>query len=399
MNNNKSFTTIVNYLFIFLSINYILIVYFITKFDNAGYGLIFLSLLVLLLNKDDFQILQGQKPIVFWLLWCIFAFLNYYVHPHSFSKMPVFELYRKIFIPLIVLTVVTKEYKRNANGLLWLCFITHIMHLATGYFFDKGIFYRGGDEEHLLGNSYAIISSFSIFYMSLLNRVKKLSNILYIVLSIVVVVALSMLGTRKAFGAGLLMIMFWVLSLFELKKIWSWILVGVFFYFGILGYNYLMEYTFMGERMELLEVQQEIELPPDAPKFLQKFGDRGPHYYYGWQIFKSHPLIGVGANQANVKGIYIHTEYMAQLADNGIVGFSLFFLLYFWVIKRVLKKQKMNKSIGRCMLGGLVSILFLFSTAWGWCFSQYFICLGVLVGYCQNGYNGQNYKYINNNNG
>lgn len=385
--NNSRLTTTINYFFVFLSINYPLITIFITKIDSAGYGLVFLSILVLMCNIKDFQIIQGKKPIMFWLLWCILAFMSYYVHPHTFSTMSIIKLYRRIFIPLIALTVVTIEYKKNSNGLLWLCFITHTIFLVAGYYFDKGILYRDLGEDNTLGNAYSVISSFSIFYLMLLNRAKKLSTFFFIVIASIVILVLAMSGTRKAFGAGVLLLVFWTMSQLKLKNIWSWILVAVIIAVGIVGYNYLMENTFMGQRMEALEKQQEQILPVNAPGFLHLLGDRAPHYYFGWLTFLSHPLFGVGTGQANVNGaVYIHSEYIAQLADNGIFGFVLFFSFYFWIIKNVLKKQKKDKTIGRCMLGGLVAMLFLFTTAWGWEFPHYFICLGVLVGYCQNGY-------------
>ena len=79
VSNYKSF---INYLFIFLAINYNLLVKFVVKIDYTGYGLIFLSLIVFLTNFSAVQRLQSKKPIVFWLIWCIFALINYYLHPH-----------------------------------------------------------------------------------------------------------------------------------------------------------------------------------------------------------------------------------------------------------------------------------------------------------------------------
>lgn len=386
MNNNR-LATFINYLFIFLVINYTLIVRFITHVDSAGYVLIFLSILVFVFNARSFNSLQFRKPIIFWLIWCMYAFLNYYAHPHINISLSGVALYRRIFVPLIVLIVVVKEYQRNTNGLFWICFITHAVFMAAGYYFDRGVLYRDLGEENSLGNAYAIISSFTIFYLMLLNHAKKVPTVIFLVLAGFVVFVLAMSGTRKAFGAGVLLLAFWGWSQLNMKRIRSWVLVGVLIVVGLWGYDYLMENTFVGQRMEYLEEQQEkVLLPSDAPKFLQLFGDRAPHYYHGWLIFQSHPLFGVGANQANVNGIYFHSEYIAQLADNGIVGFALFFALYLWVLIKLVIRNKKDKGFGRSMLGGLACLLFLFLTAWAWEFPRYFICLGVLVGYCLYGY-------------
>jgi len=386
MSSNDKWITRINYLFVFLVINYSLIVKYIIHVDYAGYGLLFLSILVFVINARSFNSLQLRKPILFWLIWCVYAFLNYYMHTHS-VPMSVLVLYRRVFIPLIVMTVVVKEYKANSTKILWVCFITHAVYMLMGFYFDRGILYRIDDEDHELGNAYAIISSFTLFYLMLLNRTKKINMVWFVLLTVVIMLALAMAGTRKAFGAGVIYLVFWLLSLLELKKVRSWILVAVFLVVGFWGYNQLMENTFMGQRMEYLEEQQEKFLPPGAPKILGVFGDRAGHYYYGWFLFLEHPLFGVGTGQTRVDQssnvqVYTHTEYMAQLTDQGLVGFLLFAFFYYWIVVHLFKQYRNDKSVGMCMLGGMAALLFLSLTAWTWEFPRYFICLGVLIGFC-----------------
>lgn len=387
MNNNTKLTTIVNYLFVFLVINYSLIVKYITHIDSAEYGMVLLSFAVFVLNASIFKSLQLRKPIIFWLLWCVYAFLNYYMHPHDVNSLGVLSLYRKIFIPLIVMTVVVKEYKANSNKILWVCFITHAVYMIMGFYFDRGILYHIDEEDSELGNAYAIISSFTLFYLTLLNRSKKINMVWFVLLTVVIMLALAMSGTRKAFGAGVIYLVFWLLSLLELKKLRSWILVAMFLWAGFWGYNQLIENTYMGMRMEYLEEQREAYLPAGAPKILGVFGDRAEHYYYGWFLFLKHPLFGVGTGQTRINQgsnmlVYTHTEYITQLADQGLVGFLLFAFFYYWIIVHLFKQYRNDKSVGMCMLGGMAALLFLSLTAWTWEFPRYFICLGVLIGFC-----------------
>lgn len=387
MKANDKLIMIVNYLFIFLAINYRkIIVRFITQIDSVGLLLSFFSIVVVFLNINKFKLLLRGKPIIFWFLWCIYAFFNYYLHPHTNISLSFFGLYYKIFIPLIVMTVVVIEYERNTVGLLWICLITHVTFMAAGYFFDSGILFRDLGKENVLGNAYAIISSFTLFYLVLLNRLKRIPSFVFLVLAFLIIFVLAMSGTRKAFGAGLLMLAFWGFSLLDMRRVRSWILLGVLIAVGLWGYNYFMENTFMGARMEYLEEQQESYLPDDAPKVLGLFGNRAPHYYYGWDIFLEHPVFGVGTGQGRVEEsinliTYIHSEYMAQLVDGGLVGFLLFISFFLLVVVRVLRCQSHNSAIGRCMLGGVAVLSFLYLTAWAWEFPRYFICLGVLIGY------------------
>jgi len=393
--NDRKLITIINYLFVFLTINYNLIVKYVTKIDSGNYLLILLSILVLVENGKQFNRLQLTKPIAFWLIWCFYAFINYNIRPRGINPMSVFVLYRKIFIPLIVMTVVVKEYKENPNKILWLCLITHVVYMLVGYYFDRGILFRINNEENELGNMYAINSCFTLFYLMLLNRTRKINMVWFVLVTVVIMVALAMSGTRKAFGAGFILLLFWLLSLVKLKRLGSWVIVAVFLWVGIQGYNLLMENTFMGQRMEYLEQQQEDFLPVGAPEFLKIFGDRAGHYYYGWFNFLEHPLFGIGTGQARVNQgynsrVYTHTEFMAQLNDQGLVGFLLFAFFYSWIISHLLKQARYVKQIGLCMFGGLITILFLSLTTWTWEFPCFFICIGVLIGFC-NTSNNQNF--------
>lgn len=392
MIHSNKFITVINYIYLFLMINYQLVVEYVTHIDSAGYFLLALSLVVLLLNGRQIMDIQSTKPVGFWLLWCIYVVINYYLHPVHVNELSFLRLIKSVFYPLLTMTITIKEFEDNPIGLIKLCVVTILTYTLLGFYFDRGILFRIEGEDNVLGNAYAIITCFSLFYLTLLQRTKHINLVLFSVLVIVVIVMLAMSGTRKAFGSGLIMLVFWMLSIMVIKKTKTWILtlfvaVGVYW-----GYDVLMKNTFIGLRMEYYKEQQERNLPGDAPEFLKVLGDRSPHYYYGWKQFSKNPVFGVGLYQAQVENgkgtmvFYLHSEYMAQLADNGIVGFAFFFAMYFWIGKHILRKRKIDKQLGLVMIGGFVMVLFLNFTAWSWSFPQYFLCLGVLIGYCQSGY-------------
>ena len=392
MNKSSHFVTKINYLYLFLVINYQLVVSYITHIDSTGYLMLALSLLVLLLNGKQIISIQSTKPVGFWLLWCIYVVINYYLHPVHVSGLSFLRLITSVFYPLLTMTITVKEFEDNPIGLIKLCAVTVLTYTLLGYYFDRGILFRIEGEDNVLGNTYAIITCLSMFYLTLLQRTKHINLVLFVVLVIVVIVVLAMSGTRKAFGSGLIMLVFWMLSMVDIKKARTWFL-ALFLAYGVYwGYNVLIQNTFMGQRMEYYEEQQEQYLPSDAPEFLKVFGDRAPHYYYGWKQLSKNPFFGVGLYQSRVengrgtKDFYLHTEYMAQLADNGIVGFAFFFAMYFWIGKHLMQKRKVDKQLGLVMIGGFVMVLFLNLTAWSWSFPHYFLCLGVLIGYCQSGY-------------
>lgn len=393
MNNTSQFVTKINYLYLFLVINYQLVVSFITHIDSAGYFLLLLSLVVLLLNGKRVVSIQSTKPVKFWLLWCVYVIVNYYLHPVHVDNLTFLQLFRYVFYPLITMTITIIEFKNNPIALIKLCVFTILTYTLLGYYFDHGILFRIEGEDNVLGNAYAIITCFSLFYLTLLQRTKHINLVLFIVLVIVVLVILAMSGTRKAFGAGLIMIVFWMFSIIDKKNTRTWVLTLLLAFGVYWGYNVLMQNTYIGQRMEIYEQQQESQLPEEAPNFLKVFGDRAVHYYYGWKLFINKPIFGVGLSQSRIENLrgtseyYLHTEYLAQLSDNGIVGFAFFFALYYWIGKCLLKKMKSNKQLGMIMIGGFVVVLFLNLTAWSWSFPHYFMCLGVLIGFCHSDYN------------
>ena len=59
----------------------------------------------------------------------------------------------------------------------------------------------------------------------------------------------------------------------------------------------------------------------------------------------------------------LHTEYMVQLCENGIIGFALLMLFYYQLLKGLWKKHKDGYSTAMC-LGGLLMVLFLNLSTW-----------------------------------
>lgn len=388
-----SFDVIVNYLFVFLAINYTILSIFVFKVDSKYYGLILCSFLVFLFNIKKFETVQLSRPVFFWLIWCFYAVLNYIVHPSLIEPMDLQALYRRVFIPLITMTVAIIEYRRNPKRFIWLCTFTTLVYAFLGFYYDTGILFRDLGEDNILGNTYAITTCFGVFYIAILNRICKVNLFFSIFIMFVLMLVLAMSGTRKAFGAGMIMIFIWALSFINLRKTRSWLAVAVLIVMEVFAYNYFIENTFMGQRMEYLEEQAEEFLPAEAPQFLAIFGDRAPHYYYGWQQFLERPFFGVGLAQSRVRDIstnnYFHTEFIVQLTDNGLVGFIFFFLLYYWIAKRLYHRFRTETTSAMCFVGGFIVILFLEFTAWAWDFPHYFLCLGTIIGYCKYGYGSQ----------
>lgn len=84
----------------------------------------------------------------------------------------------------------------------------------------------------------------------------------------------------------------------------------------------------------------------------------------GYKIFFEHPLGGIGAGNAHIidakvlgEDCYLHNNYAEVLANGGIIGFFLYYRLYYRVFLRTKRQGSLGTPEGRIVLILLVSIL------------------------------------------
>lgn len=63
----------------------------------------------------------------------------------------------------------------------------------------------------------------------------------------------------------------------------------------------------------------------------------------GFAIFKDHPILGVGIDNArlfNYRNVYLHNNFIEVLADGGLVGFLLYYSMYGYLLIRYFRADK-----------------------------------------------------------
>lgn len=80
-----------------------------------------------------------------------------------------------------------------------------------------------------------------------------------------------------------------------------------------------------------------------------------------FDVFKSHPILGVGLDgfrHTNPYTMYAHNNYMEILSDLGLIGFVIYYSLFFGLIKRTLRerfrKHNYNQNIVIIALGAIL---------------------------------------------
>jgi len=377
MEQNRSIS-ILNYIFIFFAVNYTSIIINYIHFDSANYGLVLLTLVVLAVNGNEVFKYLNAKPAKYWTIICFFSILNFYLHPHPTQEIGFIDIIKFTIVPWTVLGVSIKEYLENKTTFLFVVLGT-LCFFAFMFVTTQNIYAREEGDKIDQVNEVATTLCIATFYMTVLNRIGKMKLVAFILLLAALFFIVSMTGCRKAFYSMFIISAFWAISLFNIRKFTTWIWIGAIGVAIFWGYNYLMDNMYIGQRIEMMEGQNF--LPAGAPTWMTILGDRAPMYYYAPDKFIKSPLFGVGLRQTEFFGVYAHSELLAQLLDNGLVGFVLLICFYFGIVKGIKIGLNNHDECFMIFLGMFIALMFISITAWTWQMSHYFILFGVLIAY------------------
>lgn len=195
-----------------------------------------------------------------------------------------------------------------------------------------------------------VLSIFSIFALDNIYRKKSFFSLLQLVLF---VFCLMLTKSRSSILITILgfFIYFSLKSSVNIKKILETIFIIIIGLFAIkMSLKNEFLYSLYGDRIEsLLKVTSDINSTDDSTlgriRLIKK----------SIEIFKLHPLIGVGIGNfslynvgtGGVNGYYAHNNYLELLADLGIIGFLLYYLPYIiclYKLKRTLNIVKLENE-------------------------------------------------------
>lgn len=392
MGNRKlANTSLLNYIFIIYSILRLPIHMTMFSIDGKGRILLFLTIIVFIQNCNikKYRNIAFSKPAIIWLLWVIYSIINLYFQGFKVPEM-TFGYYAilRLFAPYVVLTATAYEYTKDKNRLTKYLLCTFVTYSVIGFFFMDNFYVamqEGRDADSNLGNLLALNAVFVTFFAGLRYNLGKISQkfmYLFILFSIIII---TVSATRKAFGAVIIIYFFIAISKMKLNAnniIKLICVVGIIY----LGINFMMENTFLGERMNEIE-DETINIDVGNNLFLKAMGGRAFYYLYGWEVFTDNPLFGIGLTNFmhyTRTEHMLHTEYMVQLTECGIIGSLLFVCFYTSLIYRILNTGKLipsYKSRSIVALSAVVAILFISLTAWTYDFLFFFAVLGTVLGF------------------
>jgi O-antigen ligase len=201
----------------------------------------------------------------------------------------------------------------------------------------------GGDinQENIFGYLSALTAIIAIYYAIQIRQIR------YLILSLLPIVFVITSGSRR----GVMILLFGILTIIFMRSISSKSKIKI--YLKVL--LAVLVILFLLEQVIYLDVFSRLE---SIVHFITFDGDIGNSLnvrykmiVFGFELFKAHPLFGVGINQYRswfnlAYGAYrpAHNGYIQTLADMGLVGFMLYYGMFLIVLMKLWSLIKKNKE-------------------------------------------------------
>ena len=361
-----------------------------------------LSILAIVLNIYEFW---KQKKAFTSLAFICWTVLLCYSMWNAFDKgfyaeYGTFAFLRKYYFDTFVLLIfMMLELKNNKYICLWVIWVALGVYLliCLPYFSlnDEG---RFGAEE--IGNLVPLHAVAFLFVSCVFFVEEKIKMWFLAGIVVVISVIIYLSGTRKAFGAEVILLLGVVLNNGKKRNVWAWL--RLVFFGGVLavGVYYVMTRTTVGERLQEgtddYFYVQFVENNKVNDLFMTVLGDRAIQYESALELFHEHFWTGIGlTNFMDASGgeLVLHSEYMVQLCENGVIGFVLLITFYVLFIVGLIKNRtKLGSRKTNMALFGLLAVLFINFTAWTYCQIYVMVIYAVAFSYVYSDYN----KIINN---
>ena len=240
-----------------------------------------------------------------------------------------------------------------------------------------------------IGNLYPLHAVAFLFVSSVLLVEERIRMWFFVVITLGISVLIFLSGTRKAFGAEVIILLGVVINNGKKRNLWAWIRLVFLGAVLAMGVYYAINNTTVGERiLEGTDERMYVQLVENQRlnDFIMKMlGDRGVQYESALELFHEHYWTGIGlTNFMDMSGgdLVLHSEYMVQLCENGMIGFVLLMLFYvLLVIGLVSNRKVVGKQKTGIVLFGLFAILFINFTSWTYCMNYAMVFYAIFFVY------------------
>lgn len=381
-----------NLFYIFMAIIWPPFQIYILKVDGAGRTIMIMAILAIVLNLIEFWRQRKIYTSPFFICWVVlFCYSMWNAFNKGFyAEYGTFKFLRdKYFDTFVMLIFMMLELKKDKHTCLWLIWIALGVYLLIGL----PSFALNPEERFSvegIGNLYPLHTVAFLFVSTILFVEEKIKMWFFVIVAIGVSVIIYLSGTRKAFGAEVIILLGVVLNNGKKRNIWSWLRLVFFGSILLAGVYYVMTFTMVGERIQEGNDEQYYVQLVENQRFndflMTLLGDRAGQYEISLELFHEHYWTGIGlTNFMDMSGgeLVLHSEYMVQLCENGMIGFVLLMLFYVLLIIGLLKNRKREKRKVNMALFGLLAVLFIDFTSWTYCMNYIMVIYAILFMYAE----------------
>ena len=358
---------------------------FLNGFDGAGRIGWFMMIMAVFANGKSLYMVP--KIMLIWGVWILYNIVLSRIKGFDMGSIsfPIWAI-NCLIKPFITMLVAYNTFRMDSDKTIKSSFYCWFVFVAIGIVTMQGHTrdVMGEDvtrQSNEMGNTFINASIFLLmFAFYALNKGLIKINI-FIVACLIEILAIVLSGSRK----GMLSIFIIFFMSYVGKKtdmsMKQFVRISFIAMIAYLRVQIIMTYTVAG-----LRIQAGLEEEEYADNwFLSKMGDRAFMYDYGWELFLENPLTGIGLQNfrwQNALGIELalHTEYMVQICECGIIGSVLFLIFYYGMAKRIvlLLISGANKQDTFVLLATFIGFLMMSFFAWTYTGIYYFIFFGFI---------------------
>ncbi len=327
-----------------------------SKFDNVVIGnIVFLVMAIYFVVHNfvyNIKIYYLNKELNFYLMFLIFATLSFFwsIEPDSTA-----EIVRRMFmvtVSLIIFYNILKQYNFSSAiffGMLLITFINFFIFLGVippfyEIYFPSTNRFMGTTENP---NILASIMFFSLF-VTIVHLYKESNKIIIVLGYLNIMVGYYLIlatVSRTALVVSLGLIFMFIINTLLDKKRRSYLLWVTLLVVGIT--SFMIDLTALMKSVNFaLERIGFIFSSLTGNDIEHSAHERVELAMTAFYVFMDNPLFGTGMDTVrSYAGLYAHNNYAELLADSGLVGLILYYMIYISLAyKALLIKDKWIKS-------------------------------------------------------
>ena len=349
-------------------------------------SLIFLMVFWYYYHNKGFRLIAWSYPLMLWLILTIYHWVNGI--RHKVPEVDILDLLHglKIFACIAIFTFLARKNFDQTVKNLAICFQ---VFLVLSIIVNGGSIGEG--DERLSGviiatalGHAAALSGIYIAYYSLRYHLSIIKSIAWYMLPLIVIILTQSRNSLAMFAIGILghVIAFLVQKgANQLKTIIVILLLGMIA-FGV--FELVISNSGIGARLANTEsavITAENNGLSTGTIFDKIVGDRLVYYVVGWRFFLQSPVTGIGMWNYKYlsQGDYpLHTEYMVQLCEGGIIG-AVIWLLFIIAVFRGVMKSKQIRYIKIIAIFSLLEILFCGVYARVFYYEMFYPIIGIAI--------------------